>query len=354
MADIGYVEEESSVAELVFSNTTHIGDVEKQANMNVGALVTEDVSYTENSLDAPSLNLDHLDYTHNRVYLVKNCATCDSPLTSSESLQPSGGDPGLRCSQSETHQSLECKDARCTLKFRYLAELVEHADATFHEALNCASCHISLHANEVGTHFREAHKRWLCAECNGAFKYQTQLDWHGTVAGHAAYKCKFPDCKSETACLKDLNRHQLCHVDNVPRRYPCPHCRKYRGENGFKRNDHLLQHIRNYHHIEVESNRGEFCTHAVCRYAWFPDLETLTEHMLLNHQSLAYECKSEGCDRVGMNGFARKELLQVHLRKEHPSPFQCAHPGCDRVGNNGWKRKRDMMKHVQRFHGATA
>ncbi|KAH6680294.1 hypothetical protein B0J14DRAFT_578303 [Halenospora varia] len=295
---------------------------------------------------------------HRRVYLRASCATCDGPLSSLQYLLD-GGDPDLCCIRSKTHLSLICNDAKCGLKFRNLGELVQHADTSHHEALHCGICHVPLHSYKVGAHFRTTHIhiKWRCAECNEPFESRNLLDQHGTDSLHAAYKCQFPDCNSETTNHRDLHRHQLSHTSNVPR-HSCPHCRKYRGENGFKRKDHLRQHIRNYHHIDDFSpdRRLLQCKEDSCDWPLNRSdiLETLTEHMLLKHQSSAFVCKHEGCDRVGMNGFDQNKLLSEHQKKEHPSPFQCAHPGCERIGNNGWKRQRDMVKHMQKFHGPTA
>ncbi|KAF4613434.1 hypothetical protein G7Y89_g15452 [Cudoniella acicularis] len=101
----------------------------------------------------------------------------------------------------------------------------------------------------------------------------------------------------------------------------------YRGKNGFKRKDHLRQHIRNYHHIkDVRINEDE------------PD---------------SYDCPFEGCDRVGVNGFSDKKLMKLHLKKDHISPFQCPQPGCNRIGTNGWQRQIDMLKHMKKAHATS-
>ena len=101
---------------------------------------------------------------------------------------------------------------------------------------------------------------------------------------------------------------------------------RYRGSNGFKRKDHLRQHVRNYHHIGLDEP--------------------------VQGSPSAYPCDFEGCDKVGPNAFETEKLLKNHLRKDHPSPFQCSHPGCDRVGTNGWFRVRDMVRHVRQKHEA--
>ena len=73
--------------------------------------------------------------------------------------------------------------------------------------------------------------------------------------------------------------------------------------------------------------------------------------MLYDHNSSAYVCQHDGCDRVGLNGFENEKDRKSHIKKDHPSPFQCGTPGCDRVGKKGWMRERDMVKHVKKAHG---
>jgi general transcription factor IIIA len=101
---------------------------------------------------------------------------------------------------------------------------------------------------------------------------------------------------------------------------------RYRGTNGFKRKDHLHQHIRNYHHIDTNAQD--------------PNIS----------YSAGHSCPFEDCDKTGANAFETEKLMKVHLKKEHPSPFQCSYPGCDRVGTKGWMRERDMVKHMKKVH----
>lgn len=136
---------------------------------------------------------------------------------------------------------------------------------------------------------------------------------------------------------------------------------RYQGNNGFKRNDHLQQHLRGYHGIVSEARYDGLiygspfrCLRGDCyRKAAEQNLRSLhelTEHMWTEHNSSVFECEKQSCERVGMNGFSTKKELQVHVKKDHPSPFQCPHAGCGRVGSNGWLRERDMKKHIAKFH----
>lgn len=124
-------------------------------------------------------------------------------------------------------------------------------------------------------------------------------------------------------------------------------CISYRGKNGFRRKDHLRQHIRKYHRMEDYELSG------LCQECYFTytSLEELADHMLQKHQSSAYLCIGKGCDRTGMNGFASGKELKAHVREDHSSTFQCSFLGCDRIGTKGWIRERDMDKHMEKKHG---
>ncbi len=72
---------------------------------------------------------------------------------------------------------------------------------------------------------------------------------------------------------------------------------RYRGDNGFKRMDHLRQHIRNYHHIDVNAQEVDA------------------------DESAGLSCPFEACNKSGVNAFETEKLLKVHLKKQHPPPF---------------------------------
>ncbi|KAF2236402.1 hypothetical protein EV356DRAFT_70038 [Viridothelium virens] len=71
-----------------------------------------------------------------------------------------------------------------------------------------------------------------------------------------AHVCTFQSCDRHQrpfARYADLQRH-LAHVHypELQPRHDCiwPDCRR-RGERGFARRDHMLEHVRNYHHIDL-------------------------------------------------------------------------------------------------------
>ncbi|KAF4611365.1 hypothetical protein G7Y89_g15648 [Cudoniella acicularis] len=359
--DIGHVEADATASYSLLSHPTQAippqdGAIEgKKEETLVGESSQNESDFESRDSDPPLETL-----THRRIYLRTTCATCDAPLTSENS------DSDLFCSRSKArdHLPLICEEWFCGFKFRSLTELIHHSRVTNCKSLYCAvpTCHEPLNSSDILHHFRNNHAeiRYSCAECQENFEDQQQLEIHTSSTMHAAYVCQFPDCGSESTRYSDLLRHQLTHKTNVPR-YPCTHCRKYRGSNGFKRKDHLRQHIRNYHRIDDLPQGSKFfvfgCQAEACKYRWNGELrspEQLANHMREHHQTLVYVCKYAGCDRVGMNGFDTEKLLKMHLKKEHPAPYQCPHSGCDRVGLKGWMRERDMVKHMKKVHEITA
>ncbi|KAF7952022.1 uncharacterized protein EAE97_001519 [Botrytis byssoidea] len=294
------------------------------------------------------------------------CATCSSELDTLE-LTLYTKSQGIFCTKSKAcdHPPLSCVQG-CGLNFRTLKDLQIHCEDTNHKALRCPfpSCYVALSGfNQGKDHLEIFHGpiKLACHQCGELSGCVTQLDDHAGGSGHSAYICRYPDCESTAGRISDLIRHQACHKNDVPC-HPCPHCSTYRGNDGFKRKDHLRQHIRNYHKIETNYTGNIYgspflCKHANCQDYGMPksqnlrSLDDLTQHMLVEHNSSAFICDKMSCDRVGLNGFDTKKLLQDHIKKDHPSPFQCTHPGCDRVGSKGWLREKDQKKHMLQKHG---
>jgi len=284
------------------------------------------------------------------IYTRNTCATCAAPLDRSQ--EDLGiHEPEIYCTRSTAagHLPLICIDS-CGLKFHSVNELKKHSDIHRHDAYQCAvpTCQQAVRHTTISWHLKQIHQhiKWNCAQCGDPFENPSYLDNHGWVRNHVAYKCQYPECGSTASGIGELRRHQLIHKKKAPR-HPCPHCRTYRGNDGFKRKDHLNQHIEGYHKINVIKNYH--CSQGRC-WNTHKGLDAFVQHCLDVHHSLPFVCKVAGCDRVGMNGFDDDKRFKLHQKNDHPSPFQCAHPGCDRIGSNGWLRKRDMIKHVQRLH----
>ncbi|KAL4928936.1 C2H2-type zinc finger protein [Aspergillus undulatus] len=67
------------------------------------------------------------------------------------------------------------------------------------------------------------------------------------------YSCK--DCGKSFTRAADLKRHQRSVHYPVFNDCPVPDCQR-KGKNGFPRRDHLVEHIRSYHHMDVPKRRA--------------------------------------------------------------------------------------------------
>ncbi|TGO38135.1 hypothetical protein BHYA_0081g00310 [Botrytis hyacinthi] len=353
-------------------------DMGTEAFVEVAALdlPADNAELTHHTLYVQSLLAHHLAlltsnsqccYGAGLTYPNTTCATRSSELDTSE-LALYTKDQEIFCTKSKAHNHPPLSSLQgCGLSFHTFKDLKEHCRITNHEALHCpfTGCFSTQIDSSKDKHHLEACHRSInlaCHQCEDLFKDTATLDRHAHYNGHSAYICRYPDCESTAGRFSDLIRHQACHKKDVPR-HPCPHCSVYRGNNGFKRKDHLRRHIRNYHKIETNYTGSIFyspfcCKHVKCRRNYaamgsqdLRSLNDLTQHMLTEHNSSAFICGKASCDRVGRNGFDTKKLLQDHIKKVHPSTFQCTHPGCDRVGSKGWLRERDQKKHMFQKHG---
>ncbi|KAH0545452.1 hypothetical protein FGG08_000453 [Glutinoglossum americanum] len=162
--------------------------------------------------------------------------------------------------------------------------------------------------------------------------------YHGRRTGHMPYRCQFKECKSTFSRADVMKRHQGQHYDNAPR-YSCHYCQRHTGINGFKRKDHLQQHIRNYHHKEPPVTRTPERSYLACIKAG------CTEYR--ERQRVWY--------RDPDMPFSRESERTEHMRKVHnESPFPCDTAGCDRVDGKGFFRESDLQKHKKKTHGDDA
>jgi len=182
-------------------------------------------------------------------------------------------------------------------------------------------------------HMRAMHQDVLtCDECMYAGKSQYEIALHASSTGHASFICKHDGCEKKFARLDTYQRHQRTHREDA-KRFPCKYCRKYRGKNGFKRKDHLTQHVRIYHHIGEGEQIGhkfdrkwcpkEECSQSKPAFMSFRDQGAFTssdgwiKHMRTVHDESEWSCPQHGCDRVNGNGYFRPADLRTHLRKVH-------------------------------------
>ncbi|KUJ23274.1 uncharacterized protein LY89DRAFT_177754 [Mollisia scopiformis] len=313
-------------------------------------------SREETSIDTLSSSEPLIPSTFPRVvYLQNTCASCDAPLDTSEQ-DLNFVHPTIFCTLNQTtdHLPLACGSEACGQKIPDLQGLKQHCHAAKHESFKCgvSTCQQTLSGDRwsLEKHFQHHPEvKFRCNKCQIGFDTPTKLDQHCSSSNHAGYHCPYPNCNSECGQSRDLQKHQLIHKKTTAR-YPCNHCRAYRGMNGFKRKDHLRQHIRKYHRIE-DYDFNEYCYHGSCYHKSFQSLEEYTDHTLQEHQSMPYICRQKDCDRKDMNGFANKNELEFHAKNDHALPYRCSFLACDRVGTKGWRRKVDMAKHMAKKHG---
>ncbi|KAI8622886.1 hypothetical protein F5Y19DRAFT_44021 [Xylariaceae sp. FL1651] len=164
------------------------------------------------------------------------------------------------------------------------------------------------------------------------------------VACEDPFKCK---CGQQFTKLYTLERHiRGFQRDSLPA-YPCEHCSAYQGTDGFKRKDHLLQHLRVFHKYDASQLAESFaprkariynipvCHFNDCEYFRGPEFKALgaaeqennrpftkqsdyTAHMKQEHDWSPYPCNFPGCRKVDRNGFFSPNALNKHFEKNHP------------------------------------
>jgi hypothetical protein len=182
----------------------------------------------------------------------------------------------------------------------------------------------------------------LCHECKTPFGNHFDINNHARETGHNAYQCT--ECDATFSRLDVLGRHRQDHRPLVEK-YSCTHCKKWRAPNGFTRKDHLTQHLRNYHHLQIDNPQSR-------DFHWY----VVTDPGFFKY------CLHQGCSLFREDSearrswhfrplFASRSAFTAHMRKEHDeSIFQCTHTGCPRVNGKGFFRKRDLTKHMRKEH----
>lgn len=178
-----------------------------------------------------------------------------------------------------------------------------------------------------------------CPHCEKRFDTLHKLGGHGIQAKHAVFLCPFEGCRKAFDHTYSLRRHCEGHTGGP--RYPCPHCPKYRGQAGFKRKDHLTQHLRGYHHIDEHRNSQAWaCPHVGCA-------DSCYREGAFNEIGLPKSFSAEDARAV----FRSSAEFQKHMRKVHDeSPFECRALNCERRAGKGYFRGRDLEKHQQKEH----
>lgn len=265
----------------------------------------------------------------------------------------------------------------CGAEFPREWNLDDHAERSGHPAWTCSfpGCKQTFtRALERDAHQRRPHTSghgrtttptpFDCVECGESLSSKADLLRHGKEKQHQPYSC---ECGALFSRLDVLNRH-LESLSTEEPKYPCKYCRHHRGANGFKRQDHLTQHIRNYHHLEMDDDSNNtaksrlkfyfpVCSHLGCPQYRDDTFRTMprstqqankpfatqaafTKHMREEHNECTFPCDVQGCDRKGRRGYFREKDMIKHRKDAHPDAtlyqptarmlrHQCMEPGCD-------------------------
>ena len=161
----------------------------------------------------------------------------------------------------------------------------------------------------------------ICHECGANLKTQILLINHADATKHEVQKCK---CGKRFRRPGDLSRH-LEEFDSKNAKFPCSHCRRHRGGEAFKRKDHLTQHLRTYHHIDVKARELYSYTHRHCPYSECPEYR---DNVIIPGVSW-----SEWYEQLPLKG---QVAYTKHMREVHnESPFPCDVAHCPKIGERG-------------------
>ncbi|RYP28051.1 hypothetical protein DL767_007382 [Monosporascus sp. MG133] len=244
----------------------------------------------------------------------------------------------------------------CQESFNDIWLLERHAKATRHAAFVCSisDCgqtfmtvgHLFTHKDKphaAGHQQKEGLDPFSCIECNTAFENQAQLHIHSNTHQHNPLACT---CGVKFARVDVLNRHIRNFSKDTPG-FPCTYCRSHRGKAGFRRREHLVQHLEGYHKLDPEE------IEKAC-----PKKKVQGEHDFL-------VCPRQGCDahrddafhslpwsqRLQSKPFKSRGDYGKHMKEVHKeTPFPCTVAECDRVGAKGYMRERDLIKHLSNKH----
>lgn len=128
----------------------------------------------------------------------------------------------------------KCKFSDCSWVFDYLSMRENHQSHP----------HSKSHRPVEGSH------PLACIECGEILAYQAQLQAHGKSEQHNPFQCI---CGTKFARLDVLHRHMDLYGSEMPE-HPCNFCKRHRGRRGFKRRDHLVQHLQGYHKFDADES----------------------------------------------------------------------------------------------------
>ncbi|KAI0884887.1 uncharacterized protein GGS22DRAFT_189100 [Annulohypoxylon maeteangense] len=236
------------------------------------------------------------------------------------------------------------------------------------------------HSPDTADHQQiQGYTPFSCNECLASFRNTYQFQLHAKLSRHKTVACS---CGKSFSRLDTLVRHQRSFREDI-RLYPCPTCKHLQGKHGFRRRDHLIQHLTGYHKFNFskiekiaptkrqgyggpyhclftscEFHRGEGFT----RLSWdekynqapFPRQSEYIKHMREVHELTPFPCLETECKRTGANGYLLWNGFKNHMVREHkitPEPVEKFDLGykCDHCGES-LERIVDYMIHNQVLH----
>ncbi|KAI0100716.1 hypothetical protein F4776DRAFT_518051 [Hypoxylon sp. NC0597] len=181
-----------------------------------------------------------------------------------------------------------------------------------------------------------------CLECKASFALKCDLELHAQKEGHGVLLCS---CGVGFTRPDALRRHVVSFRKETPK-FPCTFCKRHRGKHGFRRQDHLVQHLSGYHKFD-EDEIGKVCP--LVSPVW-PD------YLACPHPGCEFY-RGKGFNRLGWNEqkkqgpFQKRSNYSKHLKDVHNvAPFPCPVPGCERVEAKGYMSDNGLKKHLAREH----
>ncbi|KAH6656240.1 hypothetical protein BKA67DRAFT_531525 [Truncatella angustata] len=257
----------------------------------------------------------------------------------------------------ERHAHYHCTEDGCNEIFISDQQLALHAKATKHRAFKCRleNCSQTFFdprhrkGHEAHSHVQEHYQiegsiPLACIECGEVLSNRARLQAHANEKSHSPFQCA---CRMKFARVDVLHRYIDSYSSDMLK-HPCKICKLHRGRRGFKRRDHLVQHLRGYHKFDAEEvsrmpssqdnyRRGfsaidikwRICPHVGCEHHRGPSFHDLNRWKKEVHDETPHPCDVPGCDRRGASGYMRQKDLMKHRAAKHPEleqPFEAAQP----------------------------
>ncbi|KAG9232011.1 hypothetical protein BJ875DRAFT_497845 [Amylocarpus encephaloides] len=169
-----------------------------------------------------------------------------------------------------------------------------------------------------------------CAICSISFPTKAALHVHTKETEHTPYSCI---CGKLFSRIDVLDRH-IHSSHSLAASYPCPHCKKHRGSQAFRRRDHLTQHLKGYHNMDLSlaSDSDESLDNQ-------PSQESSTTRKKRTPKSLF--CPNDACCKGNSDlgvlriAYQTQSQLTQHIREVHDeSLFPCQEPRCSRTSTS--------------------